>query len=195
MGRRGAEGSQRSAKGDELDDQHRRSERGETEKEIEGRMKRLEKEATRHANAVASILEEDAQEFQPCPLCLPFAPGFRLPVPPSEQEWATITAAVFGGESMDYGKATDASACPDCNALGQVLTGSKVASHRLRNCSRCSGAGYLVVPGPAGNQAAVAPSDPTAPVVQLAPEPPSDTDPWGRVRTDPLFGVMPGYER
>ena len=166
-----------------------------TEKEIEKRVTACEKAATTWRNRFSSIFEEDANDFKPCPACLPWAPGFLQPIPFDDGQVSAIVAELTGTAEADYKRAEDANACPTCDGLGQVITGSRVPSHRTKMCGRCNGAGYVVIPGPAVAGAVPVEQYATAPTLTAVSEPPVDTDPWGRSRSDPMFGIMPGYER
>jgi len=115
---------------------------GLSEKEIESRFEKLEKERQRHAKRVGEILEEEAQELVPCELCWPPAPGFRFPQMPEEQRSAVMTAIGFAG-TPELEEAKDARQCPDCKGEGQVKTGSKVPGYDAMPCAACQGRGAV----------------------------------------------------
>ena len=165
-----------------------------TEQEIEARMRKLDSEAERHYKRVEEVLAEDVTDFRRCPACLPFAPGYLLDQPLARELLDAIVADLSGGDQGDYATAEDASVCETCRGLGKVLTGSLVPEHRTKLCAGCNGCGYRV-------KRANTPPPPPAPSAELIaptpepqPTPPPERDPWGRDRTDPNFGRMPGYE-
>lgn len=83
--------------------------------------KKVEKEIERHLNRMAELLGPSAEQYEPCEEC--GAAGIRIP-----------------GPQM---KANDKyRMCPTCDGYGQVLTGSKAASHVTANCPTCMGRGF-----------------------------------------------------
>lgn len=165
-----------------------------TEKEIERVNKKLEAEASRHANRVSEIMGEAAQALVVCELCLPHIPGFRPPLQPPDEVKDLVRAAIGDAPVGDFNSAPAARTCDDCAGRGQVLTGSLVPEHRTKLCERCGGTGWVDTRG--GASAPVAAAAPAAPPPEgsTSAEAPPDVDPWGRRRGDPDFGRMPGYQ-
>lgn len=168
---------------------------GLTEKEIEKRIAKLDAEAKRHAARIGEIMAEDANDLIQCELCWEKTPGFRFPVAPSDEQRQAVLEALGEGELGEYEKAIDARACDACNALGRVLTGSHVREHLTKLCPSCNGTGYVNVHGPAGANGSATHVTAPSPVIETAPEPPPDADPWGRTPDDPNYGRMPQFVR
>ena|SRR5690348_5247793 len=167
------------------------------EKEAEKGRKRIERAVTSMVNTLRDVLAGEAEYLEPCPRCKDDFPGLVWN-PSVKQVLPETRAAVMisMGENPDpvYKPDPRASRCPTCDGWGKVATGSRV--HRLEalDCEECKGRGTI---GPhivaLGNDPAPAPvlevvtNGDTA---HIAP----DTDPWGRVKGEKLYGVMPGFE-
>lgn len=85
----------------------------------------LDKAKASHLRKVRTILGPLAEELEECPHCDGMAlapPGEAMPEPRTHEHFR---------------------ACEVCNALGQVLTGSKVPGNVFRPCPDCGGRGYL----------------------------------------------------
>lgn len=165
-----------------------------TERQIEQRMRSLDSEANRHVRRVEEILADDVTDFRRCPCCLPFAPGYLFDVPMPRDELDAIIGELAGGANENYATAEDAALCDTCKGLGKVLTGSLVPEHRTKMCAACNGCGYRVLrptPAPAVTPPPVA-AEPPIPETPIMPAP--DQDPWGRSKSDPNYGRMPGFE-
>lgn len=165
--------------------------------DAERTFRKAEAEATRHANRLSDIFGEAAQDFVPCPLCLPFAPGFVYPpeVAPPPDELKAATLAFLGEAPPDFKADPEAHSCEACEGLGEVLTGSRVPSQRTKLCASCNGAGWLTTRADTPPQPAAPLPVTTAPPAPAPPSVPTpDADPWGRRPGDQLYGVMPGYE-
>jgi hypothetical protein len=171
---------------------------------IEKAFNALKNEATRHANRISAIMGDDAQVLLPCPRCVttdpqrPATPGFIWPneiVPLLPADKAAVKLSIGEGAEPDYLKAQDAARCGQCDGLGLVDTGSQVANQRHLKCLNCQGRGWtgsrteasLPVPQNGPTDLVTVGGPPTEPTVTA--------DPWGRLPGDPLFGVLPGYER
>jgi hypothetical protein len=176
-----------------------------SEEDVERKNKALENEATRHANRVASIMEEDVAALEPCPRCLPKIPGFYYPGAPVEQEQRFAVKLSIGEAAIPDPKSDPYShECSTCEGWGKVMTGSKVAGAQTLSCADCGGKGYqasgkrLEAPAARGPMlAAVADGTTLTPVSE---EPAMDVDPWGTPAGAPYFGVLtnlrpPGWEQ
>lgn len=157
---------------------------GMTEAQLEAQLRKLDGEAERHAKAVARVMGDDFAQLVPCPLCWQQAPGYRFPVPPADPEQIEAVRAALGLDGFaDYAPAEDAQPCDTCNALGRVLTGSRVQGQETKPCASCTGTGW---------RSKVSAAQP-APVVQFPPpHPPAGTaDSWGRPLGHPHYGLDP----
>lgn len=156
------------------------------------------KRAKTYMMAVPGILGDSAQDLSPCPRCTDFLPGWILPLQikpvPDEQKYAVkVSIGELAGKQLQQDK--HSSRCPDCGGEGKVDTGSLVPSQREARCEACEGRGWV---GPRAARLAPAPATPTLAAVPDAGHPEGEQpaqDPWGRFQDDPLYGVMPGFER
>lgn len=160
--------------------------------EIEARQEKLEREADRHAKRVAEIMGDDFGELIPNPC--DWTPGYLVnpalaPIPPDVL--AAFDEIVGRGDRAALLEATDAQACDACNALGQVLTGSKVPGQETKPCGSCQGSGWrhkmsAAPPAPTYDfsQNAGAAQPPPPNVVQVA-------DAYGRPVGHPHYGMNP----
>lgn len=141
-----------------------------TEREIEGKNRKLSYEAKRHANRVVQIMgDEDSAILEMCPLCLPLIPGFRYPTPPVAEQLAAVKEAIGEPASPNYPKDKYSRACDDCGGLGAVDTGSKVIGQGSARCYACKGVGWVPIgPERSGGQITAA----NGPVVPVAYTPP-----------------------
>lgn len=115
---------------------------GLSEKEIERRIEKLDKEGVRHRNRLAEILDEDVLQLVPCELCEPGMDGFRYAHVPEDRRSAVMTAMGFA-PAPELAKDPDAEQCPVCKGEGQVATGSKVQGYAAMVCRRCKGFGAV----------------------------------------------------
>jgi hypothetical protein len=174
------------------------------DREIEKAAKALIKLATSNANAISRIMGEDAQNLEPCPRCMggdasmPKTPGFIWPanlVPLLPEHKAAVKLSIGEGVEPEWVQAEDASRCPKCGGRGKVKTDSFVPGQERLKCLDCNGRGWI---GAREHREHEAPSNNVpefAGVAAGAPHESPEQDPWGRLRDDPLYGVMPGFER
>ncbi len=113
-----------------------------SEKDIEERNRKLDKEAMRHANRVQEIIGADMEALTPCELCLPVIPGFRGPFIPDDQRAAVMLLLGMSGVG-NYAEDRHSQACGDCNGWGVVATGSKVQGQEALTCMNCNGRGWM----------------------------------------------------
>ena len=125
-------------------------------------MRLLTAEAERHAAVIAELYGDQFSAFDSCPLCnmLGFVAG------PSPKSDAATTR------------------CPDCDGVGQTLTGAAQTAEFVRQCARCLGNGWIPRTDVAAPVPAIASVPPTpepagAPVV-IPPMPVYDqaTNQW-----------------
>jgi hypothetical protein len=115
-----------------------------TDMDMEERFKRLDSESKRHLTRVQTIMGENFEGAEPCPMCI--SPGVVFPFNPDDEGDAERRAIVLDYFALGIGNlqtARDAVECPDCDGLGQVLTGSKRASWEVKDCSTCGGKGWV----------------------------------------------------
>lgn len=156
------------------------------------------KRAKTYMSAIPDILGEAAQDLSLCPRCTDFLPGWILPSqikPVSDEQRIAVKMSIGELVEPDYKQDTHASSCPDCEGRGKVATGSQVPSQRTATCLSCEGRGWI---GPRSARAGASPPPVAAAngaQVEQAEQGQPVQDPWGRLIDDPLYGVMPGFER
>lgn len=163
-----------------------------SQKEIDALTEKLQREAERHAKRVEEIMGEDFALLVPSPV--DWTPGYIFNVPqmhPAPEQVAELHALLGHAAPVELKEATDAEACPDCSALGEVLTGSRKPGQETKPCSACNGTGWKVklampIPAPApvtySNGAATTPGTPNQ--FQVA-------DRWGRPFGHPHYNLEP----
>jgi hypothetical protein len=156
------------------------------------------KRAKTYMSAVPTILGDSAQDLELCPRCTDLLPGFILPLRikpvPDEQKYA-VKLSIGELSARELRQDQHSSQCSDCGGYGKVKTGSLVPRQDELQCEACQGRGWI---GPRSARAAQPQPQPALGVVPDGPTPEGDppvTDPWGRFQDDPLYGVMPGFER
>lgn len=163
-----------------------------TETVLAERHKQINAAAKTHESRLRNILGADFDAYQPCPLCL--ADAFIIPHPPGSmipEQWEAVQIAAGQHAEQEYKQADYTEECPDCNGLGEVLTGAKTQHGRLIPCRTCEGKGWKAHM-----------DEPTGPVLvpQLqtytppsAPQVPNGgvKDEWGRDLGAPNYGVHP----
>lgn len=113
-----------------------------SEKEIEQVFKKLEKEATQHANRVSQILGEEAQDLVVCAMCAPVTPGFYFPAYLDDDVRAGIAAALGEADAAEFKADPEARTCDLCDGRGETLTGSKVPNQLTKPCPKCGANGW-----------------------------------------------------
>jgi rubrerythrin len=140
--------------------------RGLSEQEIEKQYKALEKEQNRHTSNVTRIMGDEAVELIVCPLCEPELGGFlrmeSLDHPRDEMHEAMI-GVLKKPPQVAYLNAPHAATCADCDGLGNVLSGSRVAGQEKITCPSCKGMGYRVASGADDDSRPIYPSTPYVP--------------------------------
>lgn len=174
------------------------------DREIEAAAKKLKKHAETNANRIGAIMGEDAQYLEPCPRCMggdpaiPKTPGFVWPVnmvPLIPEHKAAVKLSIGEGVEREYKAAQDASRCTDCDGLGKVDSGSQVPGQRHLTCQRCKGVGWIGSRSPASLPQAQNGVAESVPVLATGDDEGPQADPWGRLPGDPMYGVLPGFER
>lgn len=163
-----------------------------TQKEIEAVQRALEKQADRHTKRVREIMGDDFAMLVPSPV--DWTPGFIFNVPgmlPDDEQVAAFDAILGRGAHADLREAEDAEGCDKCNALGEVLTGSRKPGQETKPCSACTGTGWKVKAAP------LAPVAPMPTPQTYNPPQPTGTghtfgaDQWGRPVGHLHYGIPP----
>lgn len=160
--------------------------------EIEAVTKKLEAEGTRHAKRVAEIMGDDFGLLVPSPV--DWTPGFIFNVPemlPQPEQVAQLHALLGQSAPADYLPAEDAEACDKCNALGEVLTGSRKPGQETKLCVGCNGSGWKTKALPLAQVAPITYGTNSGTGNPITPEAYQVKDSWGRPSNHPHFGLDP----
>lgn len=155
--------------------------------------KKLDRATDSYSKKVVEILGGDLSGFETCPLCEPFYPGLRLPVPLTAETTAALRILLGMPARENFTQDRFSTTCTDCGGLGKVLTGSHVEQYATVTCLACKGKGWV----PVGDERRVThvtaePEGHREPEAEHEASP--DVDPWGRPKGDPDYGRLPGYE-
>ena len=168
------------------------------ERKAEAGRKRIDRAVSSMVKTLNEVLADEAQFLQACPRCADDFPGLIWD-PTVKQVLPATRAAVMismgEGAPVDLERARDAEQCPDCKGYGKVNTGSKVLGQDKLVCNNCKGRGWV------GERASRTP-EPVLTLngnpdgeLQLARDPDTEPDSWGRMPDDPNYWVLPGHER
>lgn len=146
---------------------------GLTDKEIDARFDKLNRENARHADRVGQILEEDAQDLLMCPLCSPFIAGFLLNAPVADEPKMATLGFLGVLDTSELVPADYLVRCETCNGRGEVATHSQRDGYMKENCKRCEGRGYRQLAAATGLNGTMA-ADYVAPPDDFVPPPPDD---------------------
>jgi hypothetical protein len=164
------------------DEQERLAElaaRADSEKARKKRDEQLDGEKERHAKRVGQIMGEAAVDLIPCPVCMDGIDGWVF-VPEVQQlppEAISRIRQVIGlPDYSSFRPARDAQECPDCEGLGEVITGSHVPGYETKDCGRCAKRGWVPVAAPPTTNGHVDPAAPevTGPTVYGVEETPDE---------------------
>ena len=173
------------------------AEKAATEREIEADQKRLDRAIKAYLRVATDVFAKQPDLVEPCPRCADDFPGL-IWQPSVKQVLPQTRAAVMisMGEDPDPTLNPDprANRCGTCDGWGKVATGSRVHRQDKLECTECAGRGWI---GP--RAATLTANGSSYTTIELPPtsadsEPSPATDPWGRVKGEPLYGVMPGFE-
>lgn len=165
-----------------------------SQKEIDALNAKLEAEAVRHDKRVREIMGDDYALLVPSPV--DWTPGYIFNVPPmhpAPEQVAELHAILGGAPPVELLPASDAQACEACNALGEVLTGSRKPGQETKLCSACTGTGWTTKAAPLvsvaqhpgfSNGGQTQPVEPNT--LQVA-------DRWGRPVGHPHYGLEPAF--
>lgn len=167
--------------------------RPDAQREQREQAKKLDRATDSYSKKVVEILGPDLSGFETCPLCEPFYPGLRLPVPLVAEQLAQLRVLIGLPARENFTQDRFSTTCQDCGGLGKVLTGSHVEQYATVTCLACKGKGWV----PVGDERRVThtvaePEGHVEPEAEAEETP--DVDPWGRPKGDPDYGRLPGYE-
>ena len=117
-----------------------------SDKEMEKVFRDLDRLRKDVAGRVGRIMGDDATLLMECPLCAPVAPGYLWPqdvAPLAEEQVAALRMMLNMPVATDYVQSDAFEACPKCEGMGRVRTGSKVHNHDIAECPRCFAKGYV----------------------------------------------------
>lgn len=163
-----------------------------SQKEIDAVQDKLKAEALRHEKAVAKIMGEDFGFLVPNPT--DWTPGFIFNVPamhPMPEQVAALHELLGDAQGVEYLPAEDAEACGKCNALGEVLTGSRKQGQITKLCVGCNGTGWVTKTIPYVAPTLVQNGSAAQGGANLAPNQPIAADRWGRPYGHRDYGLDP----
>ena len=173
---------------DDPDDEPVATTRALSEKDIERINRRIDAAAVANEKRLRDILRDDFDVYAPCPLCA--IPGFAYKPGTLEYEplhRAAIMAALGDAPEIEYKPDPKTQACPACDGLGDVRTGSKREAAALKGCDSCGGTGWVPKLDPqqqyTGSGGTVLPGNFTGSVFNVPPTTIDHGDPY------PGFGI------
>lgn len=124
------------------------------ERALAKRDAKLDGEKARHAKRLGEIMGEEANDLIPCPVCMDGIDGWIYPpevrqLPPDAI--ARIRQVIGLPDYTTFKQASDAQMCPDCDGLGETVTGSHVPGYEVKQCGRCKKAGWIPLRGEQAN--------------------------------------------
>jgi hypothetical protein len=154
--------------------------------------KKLDTEDRRHHAALAKVLGEDFALYHECPLCLTL--GYALPAMPGQfdpNQRMAVLAAMGDEPEPELNEAPEAKRCDVCDGWGELLTGSRNDTGRVKLCARCEGKGWIAnLEDGAQNGAGAGVGYTLPPPAQQWPPVPNN-DAWGRPAGHPHWGQDP----
>jgi len=170
-----------------------------SEQELEKRMKQLDRSATSWRNSVSRIMEEDAQQLSPCPLCPDNLPGFVFADAIPAEHRQQVIEWLRGSDVPELQADPEAELCDVCAGHGNTLTGSLVPGNQTKMCGKCNGKGWtnkqereswrMMNPPDQGTFPAPVTLAGSATSVDSTPA----VDAWGRPQGVQHYGVDPKY--
>ena len=112
--------------------------------QMEERAKKIGRSFGTYSRKVQEVMEEDALELLPCPLCPEMHPGFvhkadagRVP-----EDVKEVVLMYLGFQrEQDYEPDPQTQTCRTCKGKGKTATGSSVPGRETRACPTCNGSG------------------------------------------------------
>lgn len=120
-----------------------------TDREMEKVFRDLDRLRKDVAGRVGRIFGDEATQLMECPLCAATAPGYLWPpdvAPLADEQITALRLLLNMPVATDYKQTEDFIACPKCDGLGRVRTGSKVQNYEIAECPRCFAKGYVTSP-------------------------------------------------
>lgn len=105
---------------------------------------KLDREAQRHRNRLAEILEEDILSCVPCELCRADPAGWidmSTPIPDEVKQRVRIQ--IGDREPENWQPDPDSQRCATCDGQGEVVSGSRKTGQTELVCLDCNGRGWV----------------------------------------------------
>lgn len=118
---------------------------GPSPEEWEDRFKKIAARFKTYTRAVGTILEEDATDLLPCPLCSDAVPGFvnvHDAGKVAEETLGAVQEFIGYQAPQTLHRSRVNETCGTCGGLGELATGSLVNNYKTRVCDDCHGFGY-----------------------------------------------------
>ena len=159
---------------------------------MEDRGKQLASAHKSFTTRIATVMQQDADNLQPCPLCWEMTQGYVWPGMPYDENRKMAVKVVLGEYGADqYEEDPSRVQCPQCKGKGMLRTHSLVPNQDALPCRGSNAQGWIFKPGedapPVGNGTNIWTTQPQT--AAAAPVPPPDN--WGRPFGHPDFGRDP----
>lgn len=167
---------------------------------LEKRSRSAEKRFETYERGIRGLYDEEAANFLPCPLCPSDHKGLvdvrfagRIP----DEIEADVKAYLGLARPVELRQSTRTRECPSCGGEGDVLSGSKKATQKIKPCEDCKGYGFVPPPGEAQGNGMTGPTQFSPETLERVLQEPDDRDEWGEPRIlpdgreNPNFGRMP----
>lgn len=159
-----------------------------------------EKKWNNYKTGMEGIYEGSGKALLPCPLCPSQHKGFvdvnfagRIP----EEVEADVKSYMGLARPVELRQSTRTRECPSCGGEGDVLSGSKKATQKIKPCEDCKGYGFVPPPGETQGNGMTGPTQFSPETLERVLQEPDDRDEWGEPRIlpdgreNPNFGRMP----
>lgn len=175
----------------EPDDEAQPEQQARSEEWWEKAWKASERENDRHTRRVSEIFEEEANNFDPCPMCTGFPAGWFLSEHLSDDHKELIRLALGDGAPEELNPMDGAAVCQKCSGHGRVSTPSLVPEERVKPCPGCNGLGWNYVPPPGAPPAGTygLPPAPQENGTTIVEQPAFDA--WSRPLGHPHYNIPP----
>lgn len=156
---------------------------------------KAEKAVAAQKKKLAGILGDDYVAHD-CLVCaglgfVPELPEVGTTFTLTEQAGEVVLTVAGPSDLSGYREAKDKDTCPWCDGLGQVRTGSQADAFKLAACTKCSGAGWVVVPVQEEQTAQASWTDEMQAVGNGQHDVNFPPDQWGRAWGHKHYGVAP----